>query len=75
MKQAIRNYILLCIMLCISAATFGQSQSQAKKWFAEGEYEKAKPVFAKLIKGNPKNGSLNYWYGVCLNERMRIPPG
>ena len=55
-------------MLCISAATFGQSQSQAKKWFAEGEYEKAKPVFAKLIKGNPKNGSLNYWYGVCLNE-------
>lgn len=68
MKQAIRNYILLCIMLCISSATFGQSQSQAKKWFADGEYEKAKPVFAKLIKGNPKNGSLNYWYGVCLNE-------
>ena len=47
---------------------FGQSQSQAKKWFSDGEYEKAKPVFAKLIKGNPKNGSLNYWYGVCLNE-------
>ena len=49
-------------------AAFGQSQSQAKKWFAEGEYDKAKPAFAKLVKSNPKSGSLNYWYGVCLNE-------
>lgn len=54
--------------LCMSAVTFGQSQTQARKWFSEGEYEKAKPVFARLIKGNPKNGSMNYWYGVCLNE-------
>lgn len=63
-----KKYILTGLILCISCAMFGQSQSQAKKWFAAGEYEKAKPAFAKLIKGNPKNGSLNYWYGVCLNE-------
>ena len=47
---------------------YGQSQAQAKKWFTDGDYAKAKPAFAKLIKSNPKNGSLNYWYGVCLNE-------
>lgn len=52
----------------MSLVTFAQSQTQARKWFAEGEYEKAKPVFAKLVKSNPKSGSLNYWYGVCLNE-------
>lgn len=64
----IKRNILLALMLGMSLVAFGQSQTQAKNWFAAGEYEKAKPVFAKLIKGNPKNGSLNYWYGVCLNE-------
>ena len=45
-----------------------QSQEQAKKLFNEGKYEEAKPAFQKLIKRNPKNGSLNYWYGVCLYQ-------
>lgn len=52
----------------MSGVVWGQSQTQARKWFVEGEYAKAKPVFAKLVKSNPKSGSLNYWYGVCLNE-------
>ena len=64
----IKRNILLALMLGMSLITFAQSQTQAKNWFAAGEYEKAKPAFAKLIKSNPKNGSLNYWYGVCLNE-------
>lgn len=63
-----KKYILASLLLCFGYTMFAQSQSQAKKWFAAGEYEKAKPVFAKLIKSNSKNGSLNYWYGVCLNE-------
>ena len=68
MYTRMKKYILAGLMLCIGCTMYGQSQTQAKKWFAEGEYEKAKPVFAKLIKSNPRNGSLNYWYGVCLNE-------
>lgn len=52
----------------MSLVTMAQNQTQARKWFVEGEYAKAKPVFAKLVKSNPKSGSLNYWYGVCLNE-------
>lgn len=63
-----KRNILLAFAFGISMVAFGQSQTQAKKWFADGEYAKAKPAFAKLIKSNPKNGSLNYWYGVCLNE-------
>lgn len=68
MYTTIRKYILLSIALCIGMTTYGQSQSQARKWFSEGNYEKAKPVFARLVKNNPRSGSMNYWYGVCLNE-------
>ncbi len=63
-----KRYLFAALALCLSLTIYGQSQTQAKKWFVAGEYAKAKPVFAKLIKSNPKSGSLNYWYGVCLNE-------
>ena len=68
MNSNTRRYLLTVLALFMSLVTFAQSQTQARKWFVEGEYEKAKPVFAKLVKSNPKSGSLNYWYGVCLNE-------
>ena len=63
-----KRYILLALVCCMSCVVFSQSQTQARKWFVAGEYAKAKPVFAKLVKSNPRSGSLNYWYGVCLNE-------
>ena len=68
MNSSTRRYLLTALISCIGCTIFAQSQTQAKKWFVEGEYAKAKPVFAKLVKSNPKSGSLNYWYGVCLNE-------
>lgn len=68
MHSKTKKYILALLTLCVSCVAWGQSQTQARKWFTEGEYDKAKPVFAKLLKSNPKSGSLNYWYGVCLNE-------
>ena len=64
----LKRHICLLFAFCLSFSAFSQNQTQARKWFVEGEYAKAKPVFAKLIKSNPKSGSLNYWYGVCLNE-------
>ena len=63
-----KRYMLIALACCMSCVVWGQNQAQARKWFAEGQYAKAKPVFAKLLKSTPKNGSLNYWYGVCLNE-------
>ena len=68
MNSNARRYLLTALISCIGCTIFAQSQTQAKKWFVEGEYAKAKPVFAKLVKSNSKSGSLNYWYGVCLNE-------
>ena len=68
MRIKMKRHILLLLVLCWGFSVFGQNQTQARKWFVEGEYAKAKPVFAKLLKSNPKSGSLNYWYGVCLNE-------
>lgn len=68
MNNNARRHLILALTLCMSGIVLGQSQTQARKWFAEGEYAKAKPVFAKLVKNNPKSGSINYWYGVCLNE-------
>lgn len=68
MRMNAKRYLLLILTVCTGLMAFGQSQTQARKWFSEGEYEKAKPAFAKLLKSNPKSGSLNYWYGVCLNE-------
>ena len=68
MYVKIARNMILAVLLCLNATAFGQSQTQARKWFTAGEYAKAKPVFARLVKSNPKSGSLNYWYGVCLNE-------
>ena len=42
-----------------------QTLAQAKSWYGEGDYEKAKPVFARLVKSYPNNGNYNLWYGVC----------
>lgn len=68
MRNNTKRFLLMLFAICVGGVAFGQNQTQARKWFVEGEYEKAKPVFAKLVKNNPKSGSLNYWYGVCLNE-------
>ena len=65
--KSVRYIILLCLSMVVTFAT-GQNQEQAKKLFNDGNYAEAKPAFEKLLKRNPKNGSLNYWYGVCLYE-------
>lgn len=69
MRRKLYKYILLLSCLPLMPLTVSaQSQEQAKKLFNAGKYAEAKPAFQKLIKRNPKNGSLNYWYGVCLYE-------
>ena len=45
--------------------TSAQTLNQAKKWYEEGDYEKAKPVFARFVKFYPNNGNYNLWYGIC----------
>lgn len=64
------RYKVLCTLGSVFIAFGVQAQSldQAKKLYNAGEYEKAKPAFAKLVRTSPNNASFNQWYGVCCFE-------
>ncbi|MDR2495758.1 MAG: tetratricopeptide repeat protein [Tannerellaceae bacterium] len=58
--------LLLLAALAATVNPLGaQSLEQAKRWFAEGKYAEAKPVFEKLVTQAPNNASYHYWFGVC----------
>lgn len=59
------RYIVLFILTTLQITAIGQNLNQGKRLFAEEKYKEAKPIFEKAVKKNPRNGSLNYWYGVC----------
>ncbi|KAA6325768.1 hypothetical protein EZS27_025055 [termite gut metagenome] len=60
-----------CILFSLSFLLFfgislsAQTLEQAKTMFAKKQYDTAKPIFQKYLKGAPTNSSYNYWYGVC----------
>lgn len=62
-------------LLMLSASAGAQTLSQAQKWFTNGEFEKAKPVFKKLVKQSPSNASYNFWYGACCYETGEMMEG
>ena len=64
----IKRYNMLILALCCGGGVFAQTLAQAKKWFAEGEFGKAKPVFERLVRQAPSNASYNFWYGACCYE-------
>jgi tetratricopeptide (TPR) repeat protein len=63
-----KKYILCILALFCTSAISAQTLSQAKKLFENGEYEKAKAAFAKLIKRSPNSAEMNYFYGASLYE-------
>lgn len=68
MYEAMNRIFLLFILLTLGMegmTASAQTLAQAKSWYGEGDYEKAKPVFARLVKSYPNNGNYNLWYGVC----------
>lgn len=52
-----------------------QTLSQAKIWFEKGNFEKAKPIFKKLVKQSPSNANYNFWYGACCYETGELNEG
>lgn len=67
--MATNRYKAMAVALCCcGGSVFSQTLAQAKKWFADGEFEKAKPVFARLVKQAPSNAGYNFWYGACCYE-------
>lgn len=62
-------------LLMFSASAGAQTLSQAQRWFTQGEFEKAKPVFKKLVKQSPSNANYNFWYGACCYETGEMMEG
>lgn len=63
-----KPYILLFLASCLGGMSPAQTLTQARQLFSDGQYEKAKPAFRKLVKQSPGNANYNYWYGACLYE-------
>ena len=63
------QHIILIVLLIVPAYISGQSLNDAKKWYQEGNYEEAKPVFEEAYEKTPNNAELNHWLGViAFNE-------
>lgn len=63
-----KEYIFPLLALCFTGNAFSQTLSQAQKWFTEGKFAEAKPVFEKLVRQAPSNANYNFWYGACCYE-------
>ena len=68
MMQRFTKIFFIIFFLSVSFYGYTQSLDQAKLWYNEGNYEKAKPVFEKLVRQSQNNSSYNQWYGVCCYE-------
>lgn len=55
-------------LLLFAGEALGQSLDQAKQLYDQQRYEEAKPVFERLVKQAPANGTYNHWYGACCYE-------
>lgn len=63
-----KKYTLAIFALCCVSGAYSQSLGQARKWFTEGNFAEAKPVFQRLVKQAPSNTNYNFWYGACCYE-------
>lgn len=62
------RYILALGGLLMTGCLSAQTLSEAQKMFTNGEFDKAKPVFQRLVKQSPSNANYNFWYGACCYE-------
>ena len=65
MNQLVVRLICILSMSIVCGVANAQSLAQAKVFYTNGEYDKAKPAFARLVRLSPGNSSYNHWYGVC----------
>lgn len=64
-----RLVISALFFCCCLMTSFAQStREKARALFLDGNYAEAKPLFQKLLKNSPRDGSYNYWYAVCCYE-------
>lgn len=62
-----KRFALYIVMLVAVVASVGAvTLDEAKAMYRAGDYAGALLVFKQYLKKNPKDASLNHWYGVCL---------
>lgn len=66
-----RKILLLLMFAFYAGISYGQTLDEARKLYQEGRYAEALPAFEKAVKGSPRNGSYNQWYGHSLLELGR----
>lgn len=59
------KYLLASTLCCFFFSGIAQNINDAKKLYNDGEYEKAKSAFQKLVKASPSSSVNNYWYGMA----------
>lgn len=63
------HILLGLIAMLPPACLLGQSLDDAKKFYLEGNYAAAKPIFEAEYTSNPNNAVLNHWLGtIAFNE-------
>lgn len=60
------TFFLLLILCCVAAK--GQTIDELKTLFENEKYGEALPQLKKMIKTQPANANLNYWYGESLRK-------
>lgn len=65
MSRKILLYFLFIFFSTIQAGALAQTLGEARKFYGEGKYAQAKPIFQRYVKQVPNNGNYNLWYGVC----------
>ncbi|NDV47351.1 hypothetical protein D0T49_09870 [Paludibacter sp. 221] len=60
------NFIYILIIICMPV--FAQRAEDGERLFNNQEYEKAKEVYAALLKKSPKSALYNYRYARCCYE-------
>ncbi len=63
-----KRYISILLLILLCGWANAQTLNQAKQWFQNGDFGRAKPVFKKLVKQSPSNAFYNFWYGACCYE-------
>ncbi len=63
-------FLVFSFLVVFSGTVSGQermgNESLALEYFNQGDFEKALPLFAQLIRNNPDDAMYNYYYGVSL---------
>ncbi len=60
----VHHRLYTCILLIVPVLSMGQSVDEAKRWYLEGNFAAAKPVFEAEYRVNSSNAQLNQWLGV-----------